>query len=138
MNTDNINLVIASIRGEIEATKTAGFNMNHFVADTSHDVEDMTGRDCGTIACIAGHAYLLDKQASPNAEAHAYRATTSYLDVGAEFLGITDSDDAERLFYGSNYDRLEDITPEQAITVLEHLRDTGNVNWGIAIPELDY
>lgn len=125
-NRDAINQVIASIRGEVARTKRIGFNMDNFFSDTGGSL-DNSGRGCGTVACIAGHAFVLQ---GGKVDDTIYRATL--VKGAAEFLGVTD-DAAEDLFYGYVKARgqldLSEVTPLQAISVLETLRDTGIVDW---------
>lgn len=123
-NAENINRVIASIKGEIEATKEIGFNMGDYV---TKDAYDLSGRSCGTVACIAGHAYSIVKNGVVDTEV-AWREAE---DVGAEFLDLGMSD-ADALFYGYGAScPLDAITPQKAIRTLEHLRDTGEVDWTV-------
>lgn len=122
-----IDQIIASIKGEIELTKNVGFNMRDFFGNTYSKDDDKSGRNCGTIACIAGHAHLLadgtDYLQSPN---------TSWM-VAKEFLDLTGTK-ANDLFYGhcrnGNVD-LNEVKPEHAIEVLEELKKTGDVNWSV-------
>lgn len=125
-NKRNINRVIASIKGEIKATEQIGFNMEDFVTDTSGD---RSGRHCGTVACIAGHAHILKTKEDPKT---CFFAAGRIVESGKEYLKLS-YEDAEELFYANALQEdgqsLDDITPEQAIRTLEHLRDTGEVDW---------
>lgn len=133
LNKANVDLVIASIRGEAEHTKKlgVGFNMSDFLAD-AHEKRhpDRSGNACGTVACIAGHAALLHQ---PNVGlADIYEANDYNLEPAAcIFLGISERQ-GDDLFYGHDYEGdLSEITPDEAITVLEHLKKTGEVDWSI-------
>lgn len=122
-NAENINKVIASIRGEIEATKDVGFNMSDWVGPAEIEADDRTGRNCGTIACIAGHAYLVSGGEDRDA------TSDDVVPAAQEFLDLK-SGSADELFYAyGSGESMYDITSEQAIRTLEHLRDTGEVNW---------
>lgn len=127
-NKRNINRVIASIKGEIKATEKLGFNMGGYIESA---VEDMTGRHCGTVACIAGHAHVLKTRADFE-DMGKYQSDWGGSEVeenAMEYLGI-DSSKAPSLFYGyGSGGSMDDITPEQAIRTLERLRDTGEVSW---------
>lgn len=138
MNVDRINQVIASIKGEIARTEKLGFNMNFFLKKAEDEESvDLTGRSCGIIACIAGHAYaVLRDNESPEDIDPAN--STEYWDiphVAQLWLDIS-PEDADLLFYAQGEHGhvgsvilLEDITPALAIRTLEHLRDTGKVDW---------
>lgn len=121
-NAEHINQVIASIKGEIGNT---GFNMGDFITD---DEPDLSGRSCGTVACIAGHAYILATKNEPRSGfLKSYEVETEAI----VFLGLEDVD-SDDLFYGHGSTApLSKITPEQAIRTLEHLRDTGEVSWEV-------
>lgn len=124
MNIEHIDQVIASIKGEIELTKKVGFNMLQYFMQRP-DL-DQTHRHCGTVACIAGHAQLLQ-------EAMTGRNGERSRHLGMKFLGL-DGGEADDLFYGYSGGMqlpLERITSEQAIEVLEHLKTTGEVDWSV-------
>lgn len=91
--------------------------------------------ECGTVACIAGHAFIMafgerDLLRSNNINARAQ-----------EFLGLSLSD-ALDLFVPvlvkdskGNFHPIIDekgIGPEHAVKVLEHLLETGTVDWSKA------
>lgn len=138
MNIERIDQVIASIRGEIKQTETLGFNMNFFLTtadepEEESDAPDLSGRGCGTIACIAGHAYALrhaDK--SPEHLKSELGAFDQWSIQGqAEAWLDLEHEQAQTLFYGRGGPDLEHIQPEQAILVLETLKRTGTVDWSI-------
>lgn len=123
-NADAIDRTIDSIRGEIEATKDVGFNMMDFVWETSNPEHDKSGRHCGTVACIAGHASFASGAGRSDARTSAYG-------IGREFLEITDAQASKLFVWLPHGLSLSDVTPEQAIRTLEHLRDTGEVDWTV-------
>lgn len=134
-NAENINKVIASIKGEIEATKKLGFNMSYPI---QNDRMDRSGRGCGTIACIAGHAYVntLDVKRGTIVKLAYTFEWGKLFKVAQDELGLT-YEEREKLFFAVDPDSeeeladLDEITPEQAIRTLEHLRDTGEVSWKV-------
>ena len=128
VNKLNIDLVIQSIRGAImKEDERVGFSMNTYCSDPEALVVDMTGQGCGTVACVAGHAYLLAKQ---NGTAKAKATDCDEIeDVAAAFLGI-EGDDAAHLFYDLPVEiDLQKVTPEMAIKTLTRLAETGQVEW---------
>lgn len=130
VNSAHIALVIQSIKGEIaEGSERVGFSMNTYCSDPEALVVDMTGDDCGTVACVAGHAYLLAKQFNIT---EAKGADCDEIeDVAAAFLGI-EGDDAAHLFYDLPVEiDLQQVTPEMAIETLTRLAETGLVEWRI-------
>lgn len=127
-NAGNIALVIRSIKGEIaEGAERVGFSMNTYCSDPEDLVVDMTGHSCGTVACVAGHAYLLAMQFNL---ARAKAADSDEIeDVAAAFLGI-EGDAAAHLFYDLPVEiDLQKVTPEMAIETLTRLAETGRVEW---------
>lgn len=114
MNKENIQQVIDVLKSE-EGLEGVTFDMATFYG------EDEV---CGTVACIAGHAALLaDPNAfTPRRARPAYDIARSWLDISVE--------QADKLFYALNFPgSIFDITKAQAIAALEHLRDTGEVDW---------
>jgi hypothetical protein len=73
---------------------------------------------CGTVGCIGGFTKLL------------LGDFDTMRDTG-EKLGITE-DAADRLCYPDIEERYATVTREHAIRVLEHLRETGRVDWSAA------
>lgn len=128
-NADNVALVIQSIMGEAEfkAHEEIGFNMGSYVAITDASLEDKSRRGCGTIACIAGHAYLLATSDDPEA---AMEMDADELEsVAADYLGLT-QDEAAHLFYDLPMGHaLSDITVDQAVDTLKRLSETGIIEW---------
>jgi hypothetical protein len=100
---------------------------------------------CGTAACIAGYAVML--QAAETAEIEPSYCHCTYSDQAGGWLGL-DYDEGRALFtpnlglYDSDKDRTEiradyvpkwtGVTVQHAIAVLEHLLATGEVDWRVA------
>lgn len=86
--------------------------------------------DCNTVACIAGHAALLATVESGK----RMEVEQSLRDFAQDWLGLT-SIQTSILF--TPYDLptgyfYSDVTPQIAVRVCEHLRDTGEVDWWVA------
>lgn len=120
-NVKNIQRVIRSI----EAEEALGFNMATYRDRVLPGVqEDMSGRHCGTVACIAGHAVATLETANLTHPADGYFETARKL------LGLR-TDEAAALFYGHGARRsLDHITVAEALGTLCHLAETGQVDWG--------
>jgi hypothetical protein len=122
MNVGNIRKVIEAIKAApwMEAGPTRyipngkmpdGFNMSTFLSSTI----------CGTVGCIGGFAACLaSKEAGEAAETHGYNRLRA-----DQYLGV-DSDTLALLYLPVD---ANDITPDQAVAVLEHLIETGQVDW---------
>lgn len=83
---------------------------------------------CGTAACIAGWAHV---KFDPTNTSYCYSD-----DVAQPLLGLSD-DAAEALFYPAGTEMSDGqsgymATPTQAANVLDHLIQTGEVDWGKA------
>lgn len=112
-------------------TSAMGFDMN-----TEPAYSSSSEHPCGSACCIGGHAaLLLEKQYSPTR--HTIAAALSVLcDIPLkENRHGEESGIAYDLCWPGRewYCSYSDITLEQAIQVLEHCRDTGEVDWSIAI-----
>lgn len=97
----------------------AGLPPEMFDVDEWPSFHAMMHAGCGTAACIGGWAQAL------------YHART-HADIG-DILGLT-RDQVSRLFYPhelpDDYD-WSDITPTQAVRVLDHLLTTEDVDWNV-------
>lgn len=83
---------------------------------------------CNTVACIAGHAALLE------AAETRLKPSLDIEDTARNWLGLTE-DQADDLFMPSHLPdgkHYEDVTSKIAVRVCEHFRDTGEVNWWVA------
>lgn len=127
LNVENINTLIETLR-KIEPRR---FDMSMWAAEIGHG-RDERGRDvrpaqllhnCGTCACLGGWTNALFPQPG---EKGGYWSGAA---AARRALGLKD----DALFYPSAPGGLpawDRITRRQAIRVLEHLRDTGEVDWG--------
>ena len=127
MNRENILAVADAI--ENQSIPDLGFNMGGFIVETGDDWQDKSGRSCGTVACIAGTAHVL--RTGDRTIGHNVRDYDCTPD--AEWLGLTE-DEADGLFFAvSASANLYEITPSQAVSVLRHLAETGEVDWERAL-----
>jgi hypothetical protein len=130
MNIDNINKLI----GVLKATET--FDMRSYYHDDA-------APGCGTPACIGGHAQALAGTSTPD---HPFQTVVD----AQEFLDITPEQGSDLFILGGwgvpneqkrlkvqNYG-LNKVTREQAVRVLELLRDTGRVRWDMALFPKDF
>ena len=128
MNRENILKVADAI--EQHSIPDLGFNMDWLETERIYRLsghreivrKDNTGRDCGTIACIAGWACRL-------------AGVPANFGSARKFLGIPENL-RDPLFYAHGsavQDRLEDIQPQTAVAVLRHLAETGEVDWNRAL-----
>lgn len=88
--------------------------------------------DCGTVACIAGHAALLDAAENESPNSKAYNTRIGAMNKARVWLGLT-SEQANELFlpgHSSNMPIPDQIPLDYAIVVLENLKKTGEVDWG--------
>lgn len=147
MNRTNLQTLIDALRTHTLAEqKDVGFNMSTYIGrpnlwrDQPMNT-DHSGRNCGTVACIAGHAAWLATDADEVRDIDL----TVVPDLAKKWLGL-DEYTARELFLGGysrpdspefldylTLDQLSAVTLDQAIAVLEHLRDTGAVNWPKAL-----
>ncbi|MGV1754885.1 hypothetical protein [Agrobacterium sp. CG674] len=103
--------------------------MGTYVGEAGASLHDKLGRGCGTVACIAGHAFMCANPFGirPSAETDADEIETA----AAEFLGL-DTDTARHLFYDlPEHCLLEDVSAEAAIDTLQRLAQTGIVHWNL-------
>ena len=150
----NVDL-LTKIRNELvkkEGQKFV-FDMNYFVRIPEENVKVDGGHVepslCGTQCCIAGLATILGNPASVKEKfskelesGHLYTNLGHYhLDNEIEarkLLGLSIVK-SHQLFYGNlpngqSID-LETIKPEHAVTVIDHLIETGKVDWSLVEDE---
>lgn len=123
MNTDNIRALAQRLR----SPATVGhFSMNTWMVNRTKDISStpigQSIHDCGTVACIGGYAAIMAKPT-------ASKKGLVPRDVAQTFLGISNSLGAQ-LFapYSGDYN-WNRITADVAADVLDHLAETGKVEW---------
>lgn len=123
---ENVQKTIDAIRYNVENKTDVTFDMHHYSVP----------HECGTSCCIAGFAYL-----AKHGEVATHYSTEIVGDTAQEFLGLTDIQ-KQKLFNPTHTDNGYEATYEEGIKVLEHLRDTGVVDWSVAgilnDPDWDY
>lgn len=123
MNTENILRVADAI--EQHSIPDMGFNMGTFrgEADSGHPMSvDLSGHNCGTVACIAGYAETLFVMDGGDLADYGGSGT---------FFGISDDDQIALIMpRGWNLDPRQ-YTPQRAVSVLRHLAATGEVDWSV-------
>lgn len=131
MNRENILAVADAI--EKHSIPDLGFNMAAFY-DTADEIgPDMSGHRCGTTACIAGWAVAVRDGGLPPLGS-VNEAIIDYVASAVSFLGLGPDK------YGDiprDLMLITDpaITPSQAVSVLRHLAETGEVDWNRALAE---
>lgn len=125
MNKENVLAVADAI--EKHSIPDLGFNMGDWVAHASDEAPDRSGHSCGTVACIAGWAQRLRTGVPLSAD------SVVWWEPEAEWLGLG-GDASDTLFMGDDETnkRLADVTPAEAVRVLRHLAETGEVDWSVA------
>ena len=122
MNIDNLNRLIETLRNPPAASRM-GFNLSAWHSRVFEGEETHVSYECGTFACIAGwSAYLADYELS--------MVEYDISDIASDWLGL-DPQTARELFTPAIHVTYTSITREDAILVLSHLRDTGEVDWSI-------
>lgn len=137
MNTENILKLAALLRSQAEQH----FNMQTWLSanreylGTNRPIGKLV-RTCGTTACIAGWAVVMDK---PDAEFLSYGQTVySIPNMAREILGL-EVDLSADLFSPDHYMiDYKKVTNEVAADVLEHLAETGEVVWPPEVQTLEY
>lgn len=127
VNVPAVRRVIASLKGELPETQNLGFNMGVYINTPIATQPDHSGRNCDWIACVSGHAYILE--------------------IGCPYQQARDEDPDEieeiaQLYMGLSYEQANDlffdlpvsltldwIPLDYVIGVLERLIVTGEVRW---------
>ena len=159
VNVDNI-MRLARILDAMEDPNTKGlvigFNMAEDISNGRH--RDRSVHECGTTACIGGHAALLALlgenpgldimsivriyKKEHEAERMARTRKPVALERGALWLGdvslIHATGNNRSLFFGHPSGvGFENVTPKMAANVLRRLARTGTVDWDEANPDID-
>lgn len=116
------------VRDTIAAVPEQHFYMGSFVSLAVFSAEDLKEFHCGTTACIAGWACILER---PGANIYDPEMP-NYADpetLGQEVLHL-DQAQAGALFYARGAGpSLGDVTKDHAIRTIDHLIETGKVDW---------
>lgn len=138
VNQKNVAKLLAALKGEDKTLEKldVGFNMAMYIGSPTLVDDDKTGRDCGTVACIAGTCAILSRRSNKERKAVAaeHRLVDSDIhEVARRWLGLSHKE-AARLFFAQDRDRrrgdnLQDISLRRAINTVQRLHDTGEVRW---------
>lgn len=139
MNIENINKLIHHLKS---LKNEENFSMNQWLrfgwfGDSEVDwddepasrlVEQMHEKgDCGTVACIAGHAAIL--KAAEEGDTSGKYDIYSARDQAENWLGLTEQQ-ADVLFEPRSIaEFMIEFSREEAIQALEYMRDHGEVRW---------
>lgn len=119
VNVTNVKTLADIIRQQphVSAEHETGFDMS------------VWEHDCGTPACIAGWASSL---ACPEGRPKtSYGRTMDAEEVANIWLDLTYQEGSDLYIASGLNVELSRITPEQAATVLDHLAETGKVDWSV-------
>lgn len=148
MNVENIDTLIDHLKYQKISEETqknnelVGFNMDFWAvqrdrrySESSEEFKkDHSGHNCGTVACLAGHIQLIQLGKHKFHEiVNGYGFTENEIvKNGAIYLGLPYST-AQKLFGIENANvELGEVTLDEAIAVLENLKVTGKVKWGLS------
>lgn len=127
MNVERVRELATAIRTASLVERDVGFNMSVFNETIERaDCADMTGHNCGTVACVAGWAALMWAEEELTEDDDYINFLSNTLDVSfemAENIATPDVSDGT-LDYSV-------ITTDQAADMLERLADTGEVKWNL-------
>ena len=120
-NLEAFDMLVDTIRNiDNSATSRRGFHMSY-----SAENADTSDHPCGTACCIGGWASVLTGfHAARPGKALMDMAGISFVDAGS-ICYPDDSGFSERSGW--------DATPEQAVSLLLHYRETGIVDWDRAM-----
>lgn len=128
MNRENILAVADAI--EKHSIPDLGFNMTMWLDRHPFPGQDTSGHNCGTTACIAGWAAAVSLGAA-DVEQVEKHLPFSVRQTAKQYLALS-IDQANALFEGFSTGEEE---PSQAVSVLRHLAETGEVDWNRALAE---
>ena len=126
---------ILQLADHLERLEPAQFNMCRWLATNDSGAHNFTD-DCHTVACIAGHTYLLF--AERDAIAYPIDLPGDVGEHAKRLLGLTD-EQADALFtpeLGVDIDpsvSYESISADCAAYTLRHLAETERVDWGLLL-----
>lgn len=140
MNKTNIRRLIRVLEGK-EKLPGLNFNMGSYVY---RPLDPDRAPHCGTCACIAGHAAILEAgyQRAPRGKKIIRDLAEKSHETAARWLGLSQID-ANKLFFGWGRPHelvtyMENITKEHAVAALKLLLKTGEVDWRTAIISVEH
>ena len=127
VNVPNIERVIASIKGELPETRELGFNMGAYVYPSGEALPDHSGRNLPWVACVGGHAYILEIGCS--FQQAKDEDPDEIEEIAQLYLGLS-HEQADALFFDLPVGlTLAWIPLDHVVEVLERLIRTGEVLW---------
>lgn len=126
------NLYRVAKRIENIQKRNVGFNMGPIYLNSGRVYSDQSGHECGTVACIAGHAYLEAGHTRAQLK-RALDAGDSVWDAARDFLGLTPHQ-AQLLFAPPLAARevgLENIPQSAAVETLRRAARTHEIDWRV-------
>jgi hypothetical protein len=127
VNVPNAKRVIASIKGLLPETQNLGFNMGGYVYPTSEALPDHSGHNLEWVACVCGHAYILETGCS--FQQAKDEEPDEIEEIAQLYLGLS-HEQANALFFDlPDHLTLAWIPLDHVVAVLERLIATGEVNW---------
>lgn len=115
VNAENILKVADAI--EQHSIPDLGFNMGVVHGNANPGLRDLSGHNCGTVACIAGWTHQVFKTGGHTISPAGY------------VLGLNEQE-SEALFLPEGWAD-DEIGPQQAVRTLRHLAATGEVDWTV-------
>ena len=123
MNIDNINKTIQRIKDD----QSVSFYMGDYILNDAV----IQGNHCGTACCLAGYATLAEFGTEANIPLNGRHydgeGYVDHFEHAKAYFGI-DENTADALFI-PHIGHINNTNKEDAIKVLEALRDTGEVIW---------
>ena len=103
-----------------------GFNMWCFAPQRVSPIRpDVSGHECGTVCCLAGHAAILGKYIEPNAEFNPAIGTFLLTDFVKKWLGLNEKDFSSlcrnSMFWGFD---IGSVRPKHIVKVLDFMINT--------------
>ena len=118
---ETLAIVAAILRGEAPPPVIDGKAIGYHQAKFCDLGEDYSGFDCGTAACVGGHAWLIE---NPGDASGAERHVNSY---DPESGYVDRSNGMARLYWGTFH-----ATPKQAAQAIENYLRDGQPRWSDA------
>jgi hypothetical protein len=157
MNKENLSALRQAIL-DGDGHREVGFNMSSYITDTDNSLlnySDMSGRECGTTACIAGWAVILmyaeelkgkavyewwdgaledengDDDTSPRLRFYNtdFSEVRQWLGLEVEQFNVLTTSEMTSPYDTDSYGDHLPSTPQRAAAVIQYLEDTGSVAW---------
>ena len=138
LNTDRLNILAdlfdhiaqtPSLQRRYNQSQWDEYGVQHYLDKELDDFDLVAYSNCGTNACIAGHAVIMfgTKEGLAKHTRDGLKGI-SVMKYGVELLGLNPGIQRE-LFLGKPFGARADAQPDEAAHVLRNLADTGEVEW---------